>query len=550
MDDPHGRTGRPQPGGHDSDPLAELARLIGQTDPFANFGREGSQPQTPPAPHVEAFPLPPTRGPAATTQTGGWRKAAPPRDDVGDAPVGFDARPSEMDPRFAFPPEQADEFQGQAPPAEPHAPAWTRHAADARMSADDDGAPPVPAFLRGAHPATPPPASPSAAYDRVLYGEELPLTRHAEPNPYASHDGHATPDGPRYDAQPYDAQPYGAAPHAAQSYDSYDPYAQHYGPAPGDDTAGAYADGDYAEERQPPRRKNGGLVTVLAIVVLAVVGTAGAYAYRSFFGTTRTGPPPVIKAENGANKIVPPRNEAETNGKLIYDRIGNNPAESKIVSREEQPIAVGAGTTQSPRVVFPALNPPNQQPAAQSQPRQDSIAAVIAANGNPAQAVSPADEPKKIRTLSIRPDQPVGAPPVPDNAGSAAQATPEPRVQPPPAVRSQRTAATTPEDSAPINLAPQARQSAVATPNVAAGGYLVQVSSQRSDADARASFRTLQGKYPAVLGSRDVVVRRIDLGSRGVYYRAMVGPFASASEASQICSDLKSNGGQCVIQRN
>jgi hypothetical protein len=29
-----------------------------------------------------------------------------------------------------------------------------------------------------------------------------------------------------------------------------------------------------------------------------------------------------------------------------------------------------------------------------------------------------------------------------------------------------------------------------------------------------------------------------------------VGPFGSSEEASQLCSSLKSAGGQCVIQRN
>jgi hypothetical protein len=82
------------------------------------------------------------------------------------------------------------------------------------------------------------------------------------------------------------------------------------------------------------------------------------------------------------------------------------------------------------------------------------------------------------------------------------------------------------------------------------GGYLVQVSSQRSEADARASFRALQGKYPQVLSGKQAVVRRADLGKRGVFYRAMVGPFASAGEASQLCSSLKAAGGQCIIQRN
>jgi hypothetical protein len=78
----------------------------------------------------------------------------------------------------------------------------------------------------------------------------------------------------------------------------------------------------------------------------------------------------------------------------------------------------------------------------------------------------------------------------------------------------------------------------------------VQLSSQRSEAEAQASYRSLQSKYPDQLSDRSVMIRRVDLGSKGVYYRAMVGPFASSDEASQLCSDLKAAGGQCLIQRN
>jgi len=46
------------------------------------------------------------------------------------------------------------------------------------------------------------------------------------------------------------------------------------------------------------------------------------------------------------------------------------------------------------------------------------------------------------------------------------------------------------------------------------------------------------------------VIKRADLGDKGVYYRAMVGPFGSPEEASHFCSSLKSAGGQCVIQKN
>jgi cell division septation protein DedD len=84
----------------------------------------------------------------------------------------------------------------------------------------------------------------------------------------------------------------------------------------------------------------------------------------------------------------------------------------------------------------------------------------------------------------------------------------------------------------------------------AAGGYAVQVTSQRSEAEAQAAFRSLQAKYPQQLGGHRAVFRRADLGAKGIYYRALVGPFASAEQAERLCSSLKAAGGNCLIQRN
>jgi sporulation related protein len=84
----------------------------------------------------------------------------------------------------------------------------------------------------------------------------------------------------------------------------------------------------------------------------------------------------------------------------------------------------------------------------------------------------------------------------------------------------------------------------------ATGAYVVQVSSQRSDTDARAAFRVLQAKYPMLLASYLPMIYRSDLGDKGVFYRAAVGPFQTPEEASQFCGDLKTAGGQCVVQRN
>jgi SPOR domain len=84
----------------------------------------------------------------------------------------------------------------------------------------------------------------------------------------------------------------------------------------------------------------------------------------------------------------------------------------------------------------------------------------------------------------------------------------------------------------------------------ASGSYAVQVSSQRSEAEAQAAFRSLQGKYPDQLGGKQPLIRQVDLGEKGVYYRAMVGPFGNGSEASELCTSLKAAGGSCIIQRN
>jgi hypothetical protein len=114
---------------------------------------------------------------------------------------------------------------------------------------------------------------------------------------------------------------------------------------------------------------------------------------------------------------------------------------------------------------------------------------------------------------------------------------------------------------APLSLAPNAepaRPAPVRTASApahasaapAAHGAYVQISSQRSEADAQASFRSLQSKFPEQLGNRQAHIRRADLGSKGTYYRAMVGPFASSGEASEFCGGLKAAGGQCIVSRN
>ena len=75
---------------------------------------------------------------------------------------------------------------------------------------------------------------------------------------------------------------------------------------------------------------------------------------------------------------------------------------------------------------------------------------------------------------------------------------------------------------------------------------MVQVSSQKSEDGARATFKDLQAHYPKILGNYPVDIQRADLGDKGVFFRARVGPF-SQSDAQKLCDDLKSAGGDCLL---
>jgi cell division septation protein DedD len=127
---------------------------------------------------------------------------------------------------------------------------------------------------------------------------------------------------------------------------------------------------------------------------------------------------------------------------------------------------------------------------------------------------------------------------------------------PPPAPRG---TAPTPV-TGPLALQPQAAESAtprVRTVTVArpppeitsstSGGYVVQLSSQKTEAEAQAVFRSLQAKFPNELGDRQPLIKRADLGGKGVVYRTQVGPFPSAQEANRFCAGYKAAGGQCFV---
>jgi cell division septation protein DedD len=320
-------------------------------------------------------------------------------------------------------------------------------------------------------------------------------------------------------------------------------------------------------------------MAIAAVFALAVIGTAGAFGYRALFGSSGSGgPTPVIKADATPSKIVPAtRTRDPQNNKLIYDRVNERGQGEKVVSREEQPVEMN---DKSAGVGFP-----NGQAAQSYAAQPQSVGSGIVGM-----------EPKKVHTIAIRPDQvaTAGNAPPPAAAAPARQPAPnrvvanaQPANDPPPvrrqtvaanAMKPERQAAAPARGNAPLSLNPDEppppavrsnppvmRTASAAPPTQTApaattrtrsiaagstGAYAVQVSSQRSEAEAQTAFQSLQAKYPSQLGGRQPVIHRVDLGEKGIYFRAMVGPFASSNEAGELCSSLKAVGGSCIVQRN
>jgi hypothetical protein len=106
--------------------------------------------------------------------------------------------------------------------------------------------------------------------------------------------------------------------------------------------------------------------------------------------------------------------------------------------------------------------------------------------------------------------------------------------------------ATTGAANGPIDLTPGKPASAPRIPAGSGGGFLVQVSSQRSQETAMSTFNDLQRRYPGILGDREPNIQRADLGERGVYYRVRVG-YPTRDEAVRMCENLKAAGGDCIL---
>ncbi len=352
-----------------------------------------------------------------------------------------------------------------------------------------------------------------------------------------------------------------------------------------------------AEEQAAPEGKNGRGIKIAAIVAgVVVLGGVGLAAMSLGGGDTAEGPAKTVMADEGPLKVYPEAGASGAKGgaKLSYNRVGGveDSAEERLVLPENTPVAslppapdnsdVRSATDNSavsvsgPRKVRTVVVRPDGTII--SGKELDTVGEQTP-SAQPSVNGADANAPRAVGTVDVSPQSPnasreavaVVAPPAAPAPAQPAVDGSVPRAKPAsvPAQNSQaqprQTAAavpSAPQASAPMNLtqpiaptneaasAPaSAPQQTAAATSIPAGAYLVQVTSQRSESQARAAYESLQRKYSSVLGGVSPVIQRADLGDQGTFYRVRIAA-GSRDAAIQLCENLKAAGGDCFVRRN
>jgi hypothetical protein len=525
------------------DPLAELARLIGQEDPFKEFD---PTPRRAPAngngssagvlPRAERRPERLTNGHAG--QSPAAQSHAAPRANGREVSVEIPrqtaAAPRAAQPRTAAPaartPVRAESFTPSRPvrtATSPVSPALTRTAQAQQPHEPFERQPQSRLASRDTAARLPDRTNPRPLRD------ESPAQSYRQPaQEPAARRGYVPEEAPR------------TARSRQPAYDYRDRYEDDYDPDYADDAYLADHSDEIYDDVQKPRRGIGfWLIAMIVVLCLIAVGFLGVFAYRTVFNS-----PPraaVVTKSSVPTKVEPQKNPVAAtpqSNKPIQDRIGGA-IDTQVLKREEQPVDLTQPNRQTPAAVPDAARP--QQPAVPQIQRNPAF--TPPPQQQPQQQAIPqnADQPKRVRTMTVRSDGTVvpNSPSQQNNAPVPLNANPEPDSQ------------TLPPQTRPNSAVPQQNRTVTAalSPSLppvqqqTTGNYVVQVASHKTPEEAQGAWQNLRQQYASILGTRNADIRKVDLGDRGTFYRAMVGPMGR-DQANALCQNLKTQGAGCIVQ--
>ena len=334
-----------------------------------------------------------------------------------------------------------------------------------------------------------------------------------------------------------------------------------------EDYAGGYADDPYGDEpahavRRPSRLRKFALVMggMAASVVVAVAGTMVYTGHGAL--TPGSDGPILIKADTQPYKVAPVDGGGRTipnQNKAVYEHVaaGNAkvdaPTQRKLVTAMEEPIDISEGEQNASDALPGVMVGENVSLPTET----DAEADVPPAPGAQVASAEGTLQPRKVRTLTVRPD------------GSLAPAAEEPSIAGQPALVPTSAPAighkphagasiAQPAAAAPVAVvaptmpatpAPEPVQVASAQPSEASdGAFFVQISSQPTQALAEESMANLSKRFSSVIGGRNLGIKSAEIAGKGTFYRVRVAA-KTKNEAASLCDSLKSAGGSCFVTR-
>ena len=243
----------------------------------------------------------------------------------------------------------------------------------------------------------------------------------------------------------------------------------------------------------------------------------------------------VINAPDGPAKVLPAANADASVDKpeaAVLDRHENAPVK-RVVSHQEQAV----------------------EPKVESRANYDGAGQTDADGGA---ASSAASQPKKIKTVSVRPDGSLitnaEVPPAVEKAAGAgsrdaaakhASTTPATPARPSATPRVDKAAK--PKATQKVAaVEPEAEEKAPAsTQKVATGGFSVQFGAAASEAEAHALVTKVATKYASQLGGHKPTFKVAKVGDKTVYRVRASG--MSKESAASVCGNVKSSGGSCFV---
>ncbi len=330
-----------------------------------------------------------------------------------------------------------------------------------------------------------------------------------------------------------------------------------------------YADGqEYGAGPQPQFeeiRSRRPLYLMAAMIVAGVAGIGASFAFKGAASTPRE--IATIKAADGPAKVAAAAPAAET---------PNQDASVLGGAPQQQPLAAADNTEQpsdlAAQVPAPGAEASGTESAAAANPASGaaSVPVPVPPQAQPQQQAEPLSiatliEPKKVRTVSVRPDGTL----LPNDTAAPAAAVPVPSARPaapksagsstprapaaPKTAGSGGTANAQSRTSVAIKSKPQqiadAQRQAGTAGAAAPGGFAVQFAAPATEAEARALQAQLMQKYGAELAGFHPSIRKAEVGGKSVY-RVRAGGLATRDEATALCQKVQSSGGNCFVAKN